>query len=368
MRKHLKNYFIPHKENDFKPHLFREISVALVLALVLILFVVSVSATALVGRSKFGAAIYTALLFDLTNQDRIHNAAGQLAQSSLLEQAARLKAEDMLRQGYFSHNSPQGLTPWYWFNQVGYKFSYAGENLAVDFSDTEAVENAWMNSPGHRANILNTHFKEIGIATTQGVFEGKDTIFVVQMFGTPAPVAAQTLAGASLDEGSAPLSTLDTRTTVTPTVASASSTQETSPVPVAAAPKGIETISENDMFVVVKNTQLDTQIVDGKQTTTSASSLSSTTASTTALATVGQVPYAQHTTWYERLLVNPSRAVGYVYIGISLIVFLSLLLMIMIEVETQHPRNIWYGVLLLAVTLVLMYLNREMVFTSVMIV
>lgn len=90
----------------------------------------------------------------------------------------------MVQNGYFSHESPSGLTPWFWLDKVGYDYEYAGENLAVNFTNSEDVSNAWMNSPLHRANILSENYKEIGMAMHDGVYENKDTIFVVQMFGS----------------------------------------------------------------------------------------------------------------------------------------------------------------------------------------
>ena len=60
---------------------------------------------------------------------------------------------DMAEKSYFAHTSPEGLTPWYWITLAGYRFSLAGENLAIDFTESEDVENAWMNSPAHRASI-----------------------------------------------------------------------------------------------------------------------------------------------------------------------------------------------------------------------
>jgi hypothetical protein len=92
----------------------------------------------------------------------------------------------MAQNGYFAHTSPEGKSPWYWFKQGGYVFNYAGENLAVDFSDSADVERAWMNSPTHRSNILNNKFTEIGVATAVGTLNGRQTTFVVQEFGTPA--------------------------------------------------------------------------------------------------------------------------------------------------------------------------------------
>lgn len=138
------------------------------------------------------AAVITSALVNLTNKDRNEEALGILRVNPLLVAAAQAKANDMADKGYFAHNSPDGKTSWYWFGQAGYGFSHAGENLAVNFSDSVDVERAWMNSPTHRANILNGKFTEIGIATAVGEYQGKKTVFVVQMFGTPSTIVAQT--------------------------------------------------------------------------------------------------------------------------------------------------------------------------------
>jgi hypothetical protein len=113
--------------------------------------------------------------------------------------AAQAKANDMAAKGYFAHVSPDGRTSWSWFKDAGYAFSYAGENLAVDFTDSGNVNQAWLNSPTHRANIMNGHFTEIGIATAVGEYEGHTTTFVVQMFGTPAKTP-QTVVEATLPQ------------------------------------------------------------------------------------------------------------------------------------------------------------------------
>ncbi|MBI4101680.1 MAG: hypothetical protein HY443_01810, partial [Candidatus Nealsonbacteria bacterium] len=86
---------------------------------------------------------------------------------------------------YFSHVSPQGQNPWYWLDQVGYSFSYAGENLAVSFFESKDAVNAWMASPGHRKNILNGKFTEIGVGWALGKYQGRETIYLVQFFAKP---------------------------------------------------------------------------------------------------------------------------------------------------------------------------------------
>lgn len=145
------------------------------------------------------AAVISAALVELTNEDRAKEELGTLSVNPLLVAAAQAKADDMAAKGYFAHVTPDGYQPWHFIQEAGYEYSSAGENLAVNFSDSENVEDAWMNSPTHRANILNAKFTEIGIATAKGEYQGRTTTFVVQMFGAPradavaaAPVIAVT--------------------------------------------------------------------------------------------------------------------------------------------------------------------------------
>jgi len=139
-----------------------------------------------VGRISFDdllASIVPEELVELTNVRRDRKEAGELRVSSLLEEAAQKKADDMAEKGYFAHHSPEGHTPWHWFEKVGYDYRYAGENLAVNFTEAREVDRAWMESPTHRANIINERFEEIGIATAKGEYKGREATFVVQLFG-----------------------------------------------------------------------------------------------------------------------------------------------------------------------------------------
>lgn len=161
--------------------------------LVIVLFVASLAAlsggtllTHFIHKSnQYLAAVLPATIVDLTNTERKANGTGVLSVNLKLEEAARLKAQDMAKRGYFSHVSPEGVQPWYWLGLVQYKYYAAGENLAVHFDESSAVNAAWMASPSHRANILNREFTEIGVGTAVGLFEGRSTIFVVQYFGRP---------------------------------------------------------------------------------------------------------------------------------------------------------------------------------------
>ena len=131
------------------------------------------------------SAVYGSVLVALANNERSINNAGKLTVNATLERAAQMKADDMASKGYFAHNSPEGKTPWYWFEQAGYNYEYAGENLAVNFNDSDEVHTAWVKSRGHFLNIINPRYTEIGIATSTGMYKGREAVFVVQMFGTP---------------------------------------------------------------------------------------------------------------------------------------------------------------------------------------
>lgn len=100
-----------------------------------------------------------------------------------LTQAAQLKAEDMIKRNYFSHTGPEGETPWTWLDQAGYNYAIAGENLAMDVNDPKVLVKAWLDSPAHAKNILNSHFTDIGIGIAKGEINGRATIVVVMFLG-----------------------------------------------------------------------------------------------------------------------------------------------------------------------------------------
>ncbi len=133
------------------------------------------------------AAVLPAVLADLTNEEREGENLNILTVNPLLNKAAEMKASDMATKGYFAHTSPEGKTPWYWLEEVGYKYQYAGENLAINFSDSKDVTDAWMASPTHRANIEKGNYTEIGTGVATGIYEGKETIFVAQVYANPLP-------------------------------------------------------------------------------------------------------------------------------------------------------------------------------------
>ena len=183
----VKNYFLPTAGNSYRPGIFkRESVIAIAGVLIFLNAAYFVTVFVVFKNNSFLGAVLPGVLTALTNTDRTAIGVGALTQNTLLAAAAQQKANDMAAKGYFSHVTPDGKTPWYWLDQVGYKYTYAGENLAVNFSDSKDVEDAWMKSPTHHANLVKPQFTQIGIAVANGTYKGKDATFVVQFFGAPA--------------------------------------------------------------------------------------------------------------------------------------------------------------------------------------
>lgn len=123
-----------------------------------------------------------------TNDQRVQFGLPTLIEKGALNRAAELKMQDLFGKQYFDHVSPEGYGPSHWADTAGYKYRVIGENLALGGfeSDADLVE-AWMESPGHRENILKAEFQEIGVAVGKGNFEGDETWIAVQVFGKPLP-------------------------------------------------------------------------------------------------------------------------------------------------------------------------------------
>ncbi len=98
----------------------------------------------------------------------------------------------MFQYDYWDHTSPSGTEAWYFISKEGYDYNCAGENLAKGFSNANSVFSAWMASPTHRANVLDSRHKEIGVAVGTGNISGKTTTIVVQLFGTQRVYAEPT--------------------------------------------------------------------------------------------------------------------------------------------------------------------------------
>jgi len=114
---------------------------------------------------------------DLVNQEREKQGLKPLTLNKKLSDVARTKSKDMMDKGYFDHNSPTYGSPFDMMKQFGIEYTTAGENIAKGQQSPEDVMNAWMNSDGHRKNILNPDFTEIGVGYVKG-----DTTYWTQQF------------------------------------------------------------------------------------------------------------------------------------------------------------------------------------------
>ncbi len=183
----IKDLFIPHHGNKHTPHLISHGALfGYSVGLVLVKFFALAAAIALPAASLYSSAITPHNIISLTNSSRSSLELTPLTENVKLASSAQAKAEDMLANQYFAHTSPSGTTPWSWIKNSGYAYKYAGENLAVYYTQAEDVTAGWMASPTHRNNIVDTRYTDIGIGVAQGEFNGYPSIFVVQHFGKPA--------------------------------------------------------------------------------------------------------------------------------------------------------------------------------------
>ena len=177
--------FIPHEENNFRAKSLHTdfLTVYLVIAFLMMLVFKQGNIRDVLG---FATDISVEKLAQLTNEQRQKNNLPSLSMNSALSLAAQKKAENMFQENYWSHYSPDGKTPWDFILGAGYKYEYAGENLAKNFLFSNGVVDAWMNSTaGHRENILKKEYTEVGYAIVNGILNGEQTTLVVQEFGKP---------------------------------------------------------------------------------------------------------------------------------------------------------------------------------------
>lgn len=329
VKKKFQKYFIPSIENDHKPHFLREKNIKIALLFSVIVLFAGILGSYAVKNNSYLAAVKSAFLVDLANESRVENGFGRLALNDTLVSAARLKASDMAEKSYFAHTSPEGLTPWHWFDLAGYNYLYAGENLAVNFNRSEDVNNAWMESPLHRANILSGNFTEIGISTAEGIYKGKKTTFVVQMFGSPFVERRTNQASVNQVENIPEPNSL--------------------PSLPGDAVLGAETEKEveSPSFVTTRNPYAPEEADELIEDT--------------------EPVQEEYTNWFQRIIVSPNEIVNYIYIGLAFLIVFALILKIFVEVRKQHWKNIIYGILLLAIVLIFMYINRELLIDPIIV-
>jgi len=168
-------------------------------------------------------------LFQDTNELRVKNNLSPLSINEKLSKAAEAKANDMFEDDYWAHTAPDGTEPSNFIKAYGYEYSYAGENLAVDFANSKDVVDAWYKSPSHRENLINQDYTEIGFAVVNGELNRRKTTLVVQMFGKPLKGVPSILASTETSAKNTALAVDETPQTVLPTINTAESNDQAIP-------------------------------------------------------------------------------------------------------------------------------------------
>ena len=136
-------------------------------------------------QEDFGDDLTKQGIINWTNRQRDNFGASFLRENMELSLTAQFKIEDMFESQYFAHESPSGEGVGDIADMFGYKYISVGENLAMGiFKDDKSLVDAWMASQGHKENIINPNYNEIGVAVKRGIFEGKTVWMAVQHFGT----------------------------------------------------------------------------------------------------------------------------------------------------------------------------------------
>lgn len=361
--------------NKYSPDKLQKIALSLMGGMVMMTFVLT-NLQALLWQSSnwLVGSVLPAVVVQLTNEERSDLNASPLKRSSTLDAAAKLKAEHMAKNQYFAHYAPDGTTPWYWFDVSGYKYAHAGENLAIHFTDSDQVVEAWMNSPAHRDNIVSGKFTEIGVGTAKGRYQGSDTVYVVQLFGAPAalpipPPAAPTPVVAAepapvpeqiavVDSSpTVAAAEVDNETPVIPTEvpaaeseaeaivieeSEASLVQEEAPVSTAPEAVPVDTAATADL---PEPSQLNQPITVAEFSSPILQSMISTSSGLPVAES--EVAVEQQSTSFLSLATQPNTVMQIAYTLIALAVFLLLILSFVNEMRHAHPIQMAYSLSLL---------------------
>ena len=146
-----------------------------------------------IGGSETSVVLLQSKIISETNLQRQENGdLPALKENTDLDETAAAKAADIFKNQYFEHVSPSGVDPGKLAESYGYDYIVEGENLILgNFSSEKEVVADWMASPGHRANILNNRYTEIGVAIVKGTYKGEESWVGVQEFGLPLSTCEQ---------------------------------------------------------------------------------------------------------------------------------------------------------------------------------
>jgi uncharacterized protein YkwD len=185
----LKDILFPNAGNNYKPLLLEPKRVAFYSAFFIgVKAVVFMFAAALPLQAFMMPDVLAEQrdkIYALVSELRAGRDKPELTPQEKLKISSQVKASDMAQNEYFSHTGPDGRDLKYFLKQAGYEYRFAGENLAMGFSDAESVVNAWIKSPLHYQNLIDADFSETGIGLDSGYYQGRETIFITQHFGQP---------------------------------------------------------------------------------------------------------------------------------------------------------------------------------------
>ncbi len=317
---HLNILFIPSKDNDYRPRFLQSNILFYGVVLLLCIKIVTIGFFIPFPKNIFFADITKTDLLNLLNQSRENRGLNSLTDNNKLDQAALLKAQDMVKNNYFAHQSPQGITPWFWFRQVGYNYKYAGENLAIGFVDSSEVFNAWFNSPSHKDNLFNPNYKEVGTAILPG-FGSNNATVVVQVFGSLQAKAVTTTTSKNVPQ----TITNKPQATIQPTP---KATVNSVPNPVGEKVLGQEIQPETKINQLTDATTLKNNL---------------------------------YVSFVNFIVYDYQDLIMYVSYGLLLIVSLSLLLNILINFNIQRGQLIFKSILLIAILSGVVFLNKDLI-------
>jgi uncharacterized protein YkwD len=364
----LHDYLFPHKGNKYKPHIFRTASLtAIVVGLVVLQGVYLAQTNFVFTKTNFLATVLPAALISLTNTDRAASSLAPVTEDPMLDEAAQNVANDMAAKGYFAHVSPSGQTPWSWLQAIGYKYSFAGENLAVNFDDSDQVESAWMQSPTHRANIEKPEYTKVGIGVANGMYEGKNVTFVAEFFATP-PAAGEP-APTPLNEPTVQQGTPATVPTPTGSGEIALANPTTSPVAAATvpAPTAAEAATTAHTKALIASEVLGTQTSQQLASApVSAVTAPAGTQGSSAAAPVTLTPDIASKTpspldFAAQVATSPTQTILYILGALAFVVAILLIIELSVKARLKYLEMTGGGLALLALLIVMLVFN---VFTA----
>lgn len=184
MKEFLSHLFMPRESNNHRAKILHHTNLFLTIVFLLLAsFLIQGAKGAFPSVLGIKVDISSDELLFLTNKERQNAGVGSLILNDKLSEAALKKAQDMFEYDYWAHNSPTGKSPWVFIKSSGYKYVYAGENLARGFSTADAAIKAWMASPDHRNNMLSGNYQDVGFAIAIGKINGEETVLIVEELG-----------------------------------------------------------------------------------------------------------------------------------------------------------------------------------------